>query len=345
MSEFEFEGKPGQSEFNALLDYKSNRPFAFRVLTPFTINIGAELFSASFLEKHAAFLTSQSPAIKRYYKGSYGLSPELGLKWHIAYVYLFATLVGTLIACRQLSLLFFPFNRMMCDYAPAAALLFLPLTFHLGGYIYDFPELFLLSLCLLSIVSQRYCLFYVSYVLASLNKESNVLIAPYLLISIYPFVQRRKFYQHLMIALALGAIIVVGGRIAFHSNPGFGAVQRLSHNLAFWLRGNYLVDSFSPIAPLLRLPAPGNACMLFLVIFGVFAFWRRKPQTVRNLVWVSLVINLPLFLALGYENEVRALAMAFPVMYLALLYTIYYVYHPKNMGEHSDSVQKPRYAP
>jgi len=322
MSNHAFEGSKGRSGFEAMLEFDSHRPFVYRILTPWLINQVAALVPDTISYGNEQWFTIDSPALQRYLQEGQELDVELGVKWHIAYGMLFGSLLATLFVARGTARLIFPRDRLLCDYGAAMALLMLPLTFHIGGYMYDFPELLLLSLCLYFLVSGRTVWFFVAFVAAVLNKESNVMLAAYYLAYRYGDMDRKQLMIQGLMLGALGLILVVGVRLVLRDNPGTGVEMRLWHNIEFWFRGRYLLGSFSPIAPLMRLPSPGSLVLMLLLVYGVFSNWRRKPAPLRRLVWVGMCTNIPLFLAFSYENEVRALAMLFPVFYLAVLHTV-----------------------
>ena len=140
--------------FDRMVSFTADRPFAYRVLMPALINAGACLFPKDFIHLHKKWLTDRSP-LAAYAKNELFKYESIALKVHLEYFYLYLSLIFLLYAVRSITKHIYAFPPIFSDAAPAIALLFIPLTFTLGGHIYDFPELLLMALCLICIIKKK----------------------------------------------------------------------------------------------------------------------------------------------------------------------------------------------
>jgi hypothetical protein len=325
MSQWGFRGAGAAYGFDAMLSHTAWRPYAYRVLTPAVINAASALIPERITDTRRPFLMEKSPLLR--YKGpNEPWSVERSKKWHLTYFYLFASLLGILFAARILTKDICDVTPPFADFAPAIAMLCLPSTFHFGGYMYDFPELLLMLLCLIALAKARLVWFYPLFLLAILNKESNVLISAFFLAFMYDRLPRKQLIIHLAVQLMVGALIVLALRIAFSDNVGAQAHYWLPVNALFWLSFKAYWFFITPYAPLIPVPRGGNLISLFLVTFMVLWAWKEKPAAVKRLVLLSAICNLPLFFFFAFLDEIRNLSIMFPAIYLVGCHTVHDVY-------------------
>jgi hypothetical protein len=304
--------------FHKLLDHTADRPYVFRVLTPVLINAIAARVPARAVEAiRRADEGREDPGMPtRSARVRFHWGEESTAAHYVAYGIIFGALLGTLYVMRRLAREVPGASGLFVDVAPAVAVIFLPLSFGRGGYIYDFPELLFCSLCLLALLERRWTLYYATFALACLNKESNLLLGIYFLAIWARRLPRRNLLGHLGLHAAIGFSILAWQRIAFADNPGHGAEFHLQHNLRFWLSPLPWVAFWDIYSPLLPAPRPFNLLVLFLVGMLVFYRWREKPAELRWSFLLMLAALAPLLLAFGFHDEVRNLSIAFPVFFL-----------------------------
>jgi hypothetical protein len=327
-----FRGEQSPFGFERMLDHTAQRPYVYRVLSPELIGLGAGLVPDALVEAHEEWLLEGSPLLQ-YRRPGERWTLDKSVKWHVAYFYLFACLVAALFTARSLTAEMLGVSRLFADYAPAVALLFLPLTFHWGGYLYDFPELLLLLLCTLALARSRLDWFYPLYLLAILNKESNVLLASFFVAFAWDRMPRRRLLSHLAVQMVVGWSLVLALRLAFLENEGAQALFFFPLNLQFWLSPGSYWKFIDPYAPLVWVPRGANLITLFVVGFIVLWDWRRKPPVLRRLLLLSAAVNLPVFLLFSLADEVRALSLVFPALYLLGCWTVSEVYRDAGAPE------------
>jgi hypothetical protein len=321
MLEWGFRSDNARFSFDRIVTQTAHRPFAYRVLMPLTIRGVAAVLDAPTQPVRRAL----APKIA-HMRARYQLIDAYEFEQLVAYFLLLAILVGVLFVWRSIGATALPGPPLLHDIAPLIGLLLLPLTFIQGGYLYDFPELLLSSAAILCLLRRWWLLYYVAFVLAALNKESNVLLIGAFAAAAWPLLSRTRLAVHLAIQAAIAVAIVMGGRIIFAGNPGLEGELHLFDNLRFFLSPIAYANLFDIYAPLVLTPRGFNLVSLF--VFGMlFAYrWRSKPPETRRILLALVALIAPLYLALGYRDEIRVFYMAAGPLYVAGLHTVLTVY-------------------
>ena len=303
--------------FDRMVSFTADRPFAYRVLMPALVNAGACVFPKDFLREHRQWLIEGSPLV-RYSKNTFFRYESIALKVHLAYFYLYLSLVFLLYAVRSITKYLYAFPAVFADAAPALALLFLPLTFGWGGHIYDFPELLLSALCLLCIIKKKWLFYYPLFVLAILNKEVNVLLILFFAAFCQDTMAKKDLLKHAAAQVLIGATLVVWVRILFADNPQVAGLEDYwKHNIRYWLNPkSYFLfwDAYHLGLPI--FPRGSNILLIALTAFFVFYKWKDKPLRIKRLFIYTSTFTIPLFMYGGWADEIRALSLMFPAIYL-----------------------------
>jgi hypothetical protein len=316
-----FGGDASPRGLRAMLAGEAERPFAYRVLTPRVIATLSDVLANPITRDNERWLLKRTP-VKRYAREKESWDLRKAVEYQVGFGVLFAALLGAIFAARALSSAVYRGPPWLVDYAPAGAALLLPLTFVRGGYVYDLPELLFLFLCVLCIVKGRLGLYYPLFVLACFNKESNALIVLYFLAWGVWNLQPRRVLAHFGVQLLIGAVIVVGLRIAFRDAPGSPTWFFGPANVLFLLRPATWWATFAAYGPIVPFPLAFNGLMLFLVGFAVCWRFMEKPIEVRGMLLLVSLVLLPLYAAFGFLDEIRALSILFPALYLTGFHTL-----------------------
>jgi len=331
MTRWGFRADAANHGFVQMLEHEAHRPFSYRVLSPAIVNAGAALIPGEVRARWQPWLLEQSPLLR--YRAPYeSWNPDKALKWHVAYAYLFACLLAALFAARALARATFPTSALFADYAPALAVLLLPLTFLRGGYFYDFPELFFLFSCTLFAAKGRFTTFAILYPLAILNKESNVLLVLTFLAFAATQLPRRTLLIRTGALLAVGLALVAIVRFVFRDAGGGATQPWFPLNVLFFLSPEWYAKFFTPFAPLVPIPRGINLLSLALLAFMIGWRWHDKPIELRRLLLANAAITLPLYLLFGFLDEIRALSLLFPALFLHGCWTLRDVYRGQDAG-------------
>jgi hypothetical protein len=193
------------------------------------------------------------------------------------------------------------------------------LTFEVAGYYYDFIELLgVLSACFFTL-KRRLVLATVSIALFSLNKETFFLVplALFFLLDRAMPLKTRLGWTGLQLALCIATRLYI--MHGYDANGGAFVEQHLWSNLRFWVNPMSYLKFHRLFA---GNPTPGVQTPLVLIPLAVFfrAAWRRSPAAYRRYLLASALPLAPLFIFFGFEDEFRALALAFPALVLIALH-------------------------
>lgn len=310
--------------FDRMVSFTADRPFAYRVLMPALINSSALLFSKDLMRLHKKWLTDNS-FLATYAKNKLFMYEGIALKVHLEYMYLYVSLILLLYSVRYLTRHIYTFPSVVSDAAPAIGLLFLPLSFAWGGHIYDFPELLLMALCLICIINKKWIFYYIVFVFAILNKEVNVLLILFFIAFCQDAIPKRDTIKHVALQIFIGACLLLWVRFLFADNPLFPGVNDYwKQNILFWLNPkSYFLfwDAYHVGLPI--FPRGSNILLIMFTVFFVFYKWKDKPVQVKRLFIYASIFNIPLFLYGGWADEIRALSLMFPAIYLLAVYSLY----------------------
>ncbi len=324
MEKWGFREREYRYGFTQMLDHTSHRPFAYRVLIPFVVNGLYDLLGPSARDRFPD-LEKIRPAVRsRFFRaeGQLDWTPELSLKYHITYGILYLSLLGAMFALRPLTAAFFPGQPALRDVGPLLFVTLLPLSFISGGYFYDFPELLFLAGGFAAAASRRYRLLLVLVSLATLNKETAVLV-PILLWPILAANEGRWSAGKqvaLLTVLGVGISLVVKWWLA--GNPGSTVEFQLWENLRYWGKITSYFKFTDFYAPLLPFPKGMNLMLVFVVGGTLFYGWKTKSPTLKHMLILALTINLPLLLAFSSMDELRNLSLSFVPMYIVACDTL-----------------------
>lgn len=182
----------------------------------------------------------------------------------------------------------------------------LPVTFAGQVYLYDFWQLFLFTAALLWMVRGRWWLYYPTFVLACLNKETSLLLPVVMAAWMGRQVVGRRQLVHLLAQLLVGGVIVLALAWTFGDNPGAGLEWHLGRNLSM---------PFTMLA-WLRLTVLAAAVVLSL------ASIRRAPAFLARGWAATMPVLVMAALFFGYIDELRDYYEALPFVVGLVLLTL-----------------------
>jgi hypothetical protein len=306
----------GVYQFESMVDGTANRPYVYRQLLPTIANwidaqlpqpIKDRLFS-EFVGQPPQFLTHPFDSIVFQNRTYF-------LRYLITYfgTFFFAWLAVWMmfLVCRTLG-----YDPPTAAFSAVIVILLIPYFMSRGGYFYDYPELAFIALAVWIALKFDWWWLIPLVALATWNKESFLFFTP----ALYPLVRQRS--SRISALAGIGLFAVVSGavylviRSYFQHNPGAAAVEHLMMQLRYmrhpsdmftpeWTYGVLMLRGFNPLS---------------IVLTGVLAWrgWRFLPNFMQSHAKIAAVINIPLYLVLGYPAEVRALSMLYVPLLLLL---------------------------
>lgn len=325
MERWAFLGDGEKAGLEHLIDRTGYRPLVYRVASPFIVGVVSDVALKRLPPGVQDFLVSRSPALE-YRWSDESWNERKAVRFHVAYLYTFLAYFAVILAGRYLLISARIGSRLFQDIAPAVALCFIPLTQHYGAYIYDMPELMLLLLATAFALQGRWWLYYPVFVLAVLNKESNVVLGVTVgAVWLFTYSPSR-LAAHAAAHAALGLALLIAVRGAFAESPGVAAVWAFPSNIQFWTSVGAYTELISGPAALIPVPNGANMINIGLALFGMFAYWKVKPSWLRRLVIFMAGVNAVLQLLWAMADELRNLSLMFPALFLATCFTVVAMY-------------------
>lgn len=281
-----------------ILSGNAPRPFATRVLMP--LAVGAISAASPELLKNKLAATIHARKLPK----MINWDTEYDYLLFISLVIVFCLLFALCLVFRKSVRLFYSLDTPAEDLLPVCGLLMIPLFFVTGSVaVYDPFSIFLFALALLAIGSGKDFLFYVVFVLATLNKETSIFLALLFFLKKYEDGPIRSALFHglmqTMCWLAVRAIVAY----AFKDLPGSLFWWNFPHNLN--------LPFSAPPDHLIGLAlAYSGLCYL------VFRGWARKPKFLRKAL---VVAGIPFLIAnclFGSLDEMRLFYEFLPLLFL-----------------------------
>lgn len=278
-----------RASVGAMVYGTAHRPYVYRTLLPSTVRL-----IVPFVPDDVVDIASSNPFIKaalsRFDSTNYPVESLLML------VGMFLCLLGFVWSLRFL-MRSVGYSYWTVNWFPIICLLPLPGFFPDGKY-YDWPTLFLFTLGLALLARQKWVAYILVFTLATINKETAILLTMAFTVHLYRRLERR----HFVYLLGIQSIIFLTVRLlllwVFQNNPGEVAEFHLSEHL--------VAVQANPLAVLIPLAG--------LVVL-ISRRWQEKPVFLRH----ALVIVLPLGimqLLFGIPYEIRVYLEVFPVVLL-----------------------------
>lgn len=298
-----------KSRFNRTIHYRVPPPFVYRVLTPWIVNTAAERLPQAV----QAELASRAQRLRQ----RYGLRPGNDVEYAVAYYLIFLSLFGTQLAWRADFAALGLGSRLFWDFAPPVAMILLPMTFMQGGFIYDAPELLLTAVALFFFLKRRWLGFYATFLLAVLNKESNILIPVWFLAPAILQRDVRSLLRHAALSVAVGAPPFLAVRYLFRDSPVDPLQLLIGMNFDYLRAGSSYLSGFDVYAE--AVPAPEGFHLFNLFLLGALLALAWRQPKLREVWWIfacTVAAFLPFFLLFGFRDEVRVFGPAFAALVL-----------------------------
>lgn len=298
------DGNKGTS-LTDILDGTAERPYVYRQLLPAIANAGEKLLPGSvkarFLEHLAKDAPAHNPLRATFARATSTDDPVHALRYYVVYSLSFVSLVVAMLMLRQVCL-DLAGGEVAATLAPLVLAIVVPATFY-----YDFPELMFMTIAVWLACRARIAWLVALALVATLNKESFPLFA----VTLYPFLRlrasRRAAAACVVACIVAGALVNALVKYRYAGNAGSPALFNLWLNLHFYANPrNYFLTEWTYGIP---LPRPTHIVILALLAVLVFTGWGALPKCGRHHALLAAACNVPVFLALGYVDEVRALSM------------------------------------
>ena len=193
---------------------------------------------------------------------------------------------------------FYPENASWSHLWGLLGLSFLPLLFDFHGQMYDPASAVIFPLAFLAMVKRWRGLYYLWFLLATLNKETAFLLVGFYVIDSWG---ERRWLDWLTQG-GVYIFITVGLRWLYRYNPGDHVENQLSNNL-------HVLSSVS-------LVLLSTWIKLFLMIGSIWVGRRQRAALLRHCLLWSMGVLIPLWLVYGRFAEIRGFLECYFLLFL-----------------------------
>jgi hypothetical protein len=305
----------GKANWLAMVEGTARRPFIYRTLVPSTTRLllraaalppgegdrdGTALARAGDTVVQWATLNLARPS---------AVAPGHVLEFVACFCVMFFALFGFALALRRLVRAVYSAPPEVADLAPLVALIIIPsVFFRAENVIYDPMTLLLFTLGVYLIYIRSRLLYFLVFLLATLNKETSILLVP-----LFVLREQGVLRRWTLALLAAGQVLAFVGvkaaiAHALRGTPGsFVEFHLYDHNLALVTQPAFYFKTFGVVIPLALVIALD---------------WREKPSFLRRGLLVCLLPLVAFALFLGYVDELRDYYEAYPFVVLLALPTV-----------------------
>jgi hypothetical protein len=310
-----------RAKFSDMVYGQAHKPFVYRALLPSAVRVVAEVTPEGLKEEIGLVVQNKG----RHLIPALGWETEYLYEYFVALILMFCCLAGFAFTLRRLAALFYDFPSFVADLAPIGGLLVLPVFFRYCNYIYDPCTLLLFTAGIASIARRRAILFYVVFVLATLNKETSILLAGLFLMRDLKVVRNSSLAGHVLLQVSLWLAVRALIMVVFRGNPGSFLEVHLVHNLGL---------IFDPK----KLLYFGGVISVFTVLIG--SGWAGKPVFLRRGLLVTMIPLVFLALFLGYVDELRGYYETFPFLLLLSLPTMVEIFGSSTKSQRNGQAER-----
>ena len=216
----------------------------------------------------------------------------------------YLTLLAFIWIFYTLTLALFPESRAYAFLAPLIALQLLPALTVENGYIYDFAELFFSCALFYLLLKQRWRLYMLTFVFATLNKETTIFSIFFYTMWFYSRLPRKQYFARLLQQCMIYALVKGGINLYFADKPGVVAQHHFLGQLDY--ASQHLL---------------GIGLSAIVLLWIVFYRWQQKPLFLRGGLWM-LLPNLVLFIIICIPGEFRDFYWSLPVMIIMATHSL-----------------------
>jgi hypothetical protein len=287
----------------------AHRPFVYRALVPLTIRVLAT-YTPETIRSKIEHQWQETDRFRNLTMAN-GFAQGNEVEYVYMLIILYFSLIGIALVMRRMLFLFYPRSTLFADFAPVILLLILPIF--ISYFLYDFPNLFLFSLCMLLLFEKKWVYLYLLFPAACLCKETALLIPLTLAITQGKQAFRIAMFSRFTVLCLIWFGVMILTHNIYADNPGSTLeFHLLNYNLPALVSPKSWFQ-FDPFF----LPRGFNIVLLALLI-GLAAYgWKHKPLLLKKAVWIAVPIFC-LSLFYGVIDEMRVyyevLAVAFPLM-------------------------------
>lgn len=299
--------KEARYSFASMVEGTAHRPFVYRQLIPQAANLIEAALPASTRDWIIERLLEDGKL-----KTRLEIDPvkhrDYVIRYHLVYYMSFGLLLLALYVMRA-TCLRLGFSPLVSALASGLFVLSLPYFESHGGFFYDFPEVFFLSLGFYIALAASWLYLIPVTILAELNKEAFF----FFLIALFPILRTRySDVRSAMITtflMGVAGVTYLGVKAAFADNPGTPVES--------WIMGS--LEYYSDLRRLVQFEVnygvvtPQGYSLFSFVLIGLLYWgaWRGLAVPVRQHILLMIAINAPLVFIFCGPGEMRNFSLCY----------------------------------
>jgi len=306
-----------------MLDGDAHRPFVYRQFLPTLANGFDTLLSASLEERVVQKLRTpvwwEANGLEQRMRVDFDAERDYVVRYYFVYYACIGFLFLALLVMREIGLEL-GLSELASTLAPALFGLTTVYYFSMGGFFYDFPELFFMASAFLLVLRNRLFWLVPLTVLATWNKEAFLFFA----LTLFPLFLRRHTLMRAA-AITQGLAFIAGvtyliARAPFLDNPGNTSESWLIPSLRFYIDPRNLFafeTNYGMVTP------RGYSLFTIAVVALLFAgAWRAFDKHLRRHALLAAGVTVPLVLLFAGPGEVRNYSFCFIALMLAMAFNL-----------------------
>lgn len=289
-----------KARFVEMIDGKAYKPFVSRCLVPLVVRNISRFVTAEQSEQINRLVYSYlDPTCIEW--NVYDLQGMNFTYYLIFVVIAYMCIVGFGLVMKGLINHFYALKQYSIFIA-ILSVIGLPAMFRYYSYPYDMANLFLFSLTFYLMMKERWLLYFLSFALCTINRETSIF-----LIIIFAITREIDFEEIGLLALQiiLYSCIQFSKVIAFDSNPGVA--------MEFHLWDNFNMAPFTS----------GTAMLVIALILLIVHNWNEKPNVIRIAFLFTFIPLTILGLIGGKFDEYRMWYEVYPFIVLLIVPSIH----------------------
>jgi hypothetical protein len=291
-----------------MIEGKYRKPYVYRTLVPTTIRIISNIIPES-IHKNTENFVRQNPKLNATFD-NLEWQQEVALKFFISSAFMILSFIAFGYLIPNFVFLFTALENTYLNkiFISGLSLVLLPGFFLYGSHIYDPPQLFLFALALYVLYKQKFSLFYLLFILVTINKETSLLLIGVFFFYFFKKIPDKKYIYLIITYIFTYLLIRVIIIYVFSENEGpFLEYHFAEHNL----RVRYSLIALTM-----------NSGFFILLLLLTFINWKSKPSFIKTSFWVIFIPTFILTLFFGYVDELRVYYELYPILITASAITI-----------------------
>jgi len=298
-----------------ILDNTAIRPFAYRILVPAASGMAERIVP----DKIKAYAVDKLGPYRTFSRATSSAKENYAFRYVVIMYACLGFCLGSLFVLRSV-LLNLGLATQTATFIPAVFIMAFPFIQTIGGYFYDYVELFFLAAAMLLAMHNKWLALLALTIPATLNKEAFFFFLP----TLYPILRsnssRNFSLSVLAAAIGISGVVNLIVKWQYLGAGGDAAHFQLIDNLQKYLSPKL----YGQLEVTYGFVGPSGAFIgtIFTIVAIILRGWKFCPPAIRSHILIASSINLPLFMLFCAAGEMRNLSLLFVGFIVLIAYTV-----------------------